>query len=213
MALVEWNMQGVEVTSCSCHWGCPCQFNAPPSAGYCRAYAFTHIEKGHFGEVALDGLRWGILAAWPGPIHQGNGTLQAIVDERANAKQRAALEAVAHGRETEPGKLVWQVFASMVTKVLPTLYKPIDLSIDLKASTAKVVIPDVVDSSVGPITNPVTGAPHFVHVRLPKGMEFNDAEFASSTAKTRKQAGIELDFDRTHAHLARVHWGTHGVVA
>jgi hypothetical protein len=43
-------------------------------------------------------------------------------------------------------------------------------------------------------------------------MEFNDAEFASATAKTQKEAGIELDFERTHAHLARVHWSTHGLV-
>ena len=31
------------------------------------------------------------------PIHLGNGMLQAIVDERADARQRAALEAIAHG--------------------------------------------------------------------------------------------------------------------
>ena len=213
MALVEWSMQGVEVTSCSCHWGCPCQFNALPSEGYCRAYALSQIEKGRFGDVPLDGLRWGVLAAWPGPIHMGNGMLQAIVDERADARQRAALEAIAHGRETEPGKLVWQIFSSMVSKFLPTLYKPIDLTIDLKSRTAKILVSGVLDGNVSPITNPVTGAAHFVHVTLPKGMEFNEAEFASATAKTGTQAAIELDFERTHAHLARFHWSTHGVVS
>lgn len=33
------------------------------------------IDEGHFGKTRLDGLKWAILAAWPGPIHLGNGQL------------------------------------------------------------------------------------------------------------------------------------------
>lgn len=50
-----------------------------------------HIDEGHFGDVRLDGLRWAAVAHWPGPLHEGNGTLQAIVDERADEKQTEAL--------------------------------------------------------------------------------------------------------------------------
>ena len=50
-----------------------------------------HTDEGHFGDVRLDGLRWAAVAHWPGPLHEGNGTLQAIVDERADEKQREAL--------------------------------------------------------------------------------------------------------------------------
>src|SRR5882757_6926137 len=71
MAFVEWEMQGVEFANCNCHTGCPCQFNALPDKGHCRAHTFVQVEKGHFGEVPLDGLRWGIMAYWPGPIHLG----------------------------------------------------------------------------------------------------------------------------------------------
>src|SRR5471032_1126874 len=137
MKYTEWSMQGVEFANCNCAFGCPCQFNALPTYGNCRAFTFVQIEKGRFGSVILDGLRWGILASWPGPIHLGNGTFQSIVDERANPEQRAALEAVSQGRETEAGKLIWQVFSTMVTTVLPTLFKPIELTIDVKARTAK----------------------------------------------------------------------------
>lgn len=210
MAFTEWNMQGVEFANCSCNWGCPCQFNGLPSHGDCRAHTFVQIHKGRFGDVALGGLRWGIMAAWPGPIHLGKGTFQAVVDERADARQRAALKAVAHGRETDPGSLVWQIFSTTVTKLLPTLFKPIQLDIDLDERNARLSVPGVIESTAAPITNPVIGAPHHVRVQLPAGIEFSEAEFASGTA--RSQGAIPLEFDGTHAHLARFHWSTHGVV-
>src|ERR1039457_7232069 len=80
MKFADWSMQGVEFANCNCIWGCPCQFNGPPTHGNCRAYTFVQIDRGRFDGVPLDGLRWGILAAWPGPIHLGNGTFQSVVD-------------------------------------------------------------------------------------------------------------------------------------
>jgi hypothetical protein len=211
MKLVEWSMQGFEFGNCNCAVGCPCQFNALPTHGHCRAHTFVQIEKGRFGDVSLDGLRWGIFGQWPGPIHLGHGTFQAVVDERASAEQRAAIEAVALGRETEPGKLIWQVFSTTVTKTLPTLFKTIDLTIDLKTGTAQVKVPGVIDGSAAPISNPVTKAAHRARVTLPTGFEFTEAEFVAGRAKA-SSGPIELDFDNTHAHLAKIHWSTHGVV-
>ncbi len=210
MPLTEWTMQGTEMVTCNCDCGCPCQFSRLPTHGDCRALIFVQIDRGRFGDVPLDGLRWGILAAWPGPIHKGNGTLQVIVDERASAAQRDAIEAVAHGRETEPGTVVWAVFASMVTEFLPTLSRPIDMTIDYDNRRASVRVPDVVEGTVGPILNPVNGKPNRARVTLPAGFEFTEAEFASGTA--RAGGRIALDFTDTHAHLAHVHWSTHGVV-
>jgi hypothetical protein len=45
---------------------------------------------------------------------------------------------------------------------------------------------------------------------LPTGFEFTEAAFVSG--KSRTEGPIELNFDGTHAHLASVHWSTHGVV-
>lgn len=211
MKLVEWFMQGVEFVNCNCAWGCPCQFHALPTHGNCNAYGFVQIEKGRFGDVPLDGLRWGILAEWPGAIHHGNGTFQSIVDERADAKQRAALEAVSHGKETEPGKLIWQVFSTTVTKLLPTLFKPIELNIDYEARKARVRVPGVVEGSAEPIKNDVTGADIPVQLRLPVGFEFHEAELVNGKGQTTN-GSIKLKYDGTHAHLARIHWSTHGIV-
>ena len=77
MAFTEWTMKGVEFVNCNCAWGCPCQFNSLPTYGDCCALAFGQIEQGRYGDVPLDGLRWGVLLAWPKAIHLGNGTSRA----------------------------------------------------------------------------------------------------------------------------------------
>ncbi|HWX19057.1 MAG TPA: DUF1326 domain-containing protein [Candidatus Binatia bacterium] len=207
---VDWEMKGAEFTNCNCSWGCPCQFNGMPTQGHCRAFSFVQIDKGHFGDVPLDGLRWGILAAWPGAIHLGNGQFQTVVDEKANANQRAAIESVSHGRETEPGSLIWQVFSTTITQFLPTLAKPIQLTIDYAGRTAQVKVPGLLEGKAESIRNPVTGAPHPVRVTMPTGFEFTESEVLSG--KSKATGAIALDLDGSHAHLARIHWSTRGVV-
>jgi hypothetical protein len=207
---VNWKMEGLEFTNCNCAWGCPCQFNGTPTNGDCRAFCFVQIEKGRFGEVPLDGLRWGILAAWPAAIHLGNGTFLSVIDEGADSKQRQALEAISHGKETEPGSLIWQVFSTTVTKLLPTVYKPINLAIDYSARTARVSVPGLVEGRAESIHNPVTGAAHQVRVTMPTGFEFTESEVVSG--KSKATGPIELELDGSHAHLARIHWSTQGVV-
>ena len=42
-----------------------------------------------------------MIAKWPGPIHEGNGARQIIIDEQANAEQREGLEKILTGQDTE----------------------------------------------------------------------------------------------------------------
>jgi hypothetical protein len=207
---IDWEMHGLEFANCNCNWGCPCQFNGPPTLGHCRAFCFVQIDKGHFGDVPLDGLRWGMIAAWPGAIHLGKGRFQTIVDEQANTQQLAALETVSHGGETEPGSLIWQVFSATIANYLPTLHKPIQLAIDYTGRTAQVNVPGVLEGKADSIRNPVTGAAHPVRVTMPTGFEFTESEVLSGHSKA--SGAIELDLDGSHAHLARIHWSTRGVV-
>lgn len=207
---IDWSMQGLEFANCNCAWGCPCQFNGMPTHGNCCAFCFVSIEKGHFGDVPLSGLRWGILGAWPSAIHLGNGTFVSVIDEGADAKQRNAIEAVSHGKETEPGSLIWQVFSTTVTRFLPTLYKPIELSVDYSGRTARLKVPGVVEGQAESIRNPVTGAPHPVRVSMPTGFEFSESEVVNG--KSKASGPIEFQLEGSHAHLARIHWSTRGVV-
>ena len=207
---MEWALQGLEYVNCNCAWGCPCQFNGPPTQGHCRRPRLCRSKRATLARSPLDGLRWGVLAAWPAAIHLGNGRLQTIIDERADPRQRKAIEAISHGEETEPGTLVWQVFATTITEFLPTLYKPIDLAIDYPARTARVRVPGLIEGAAETIRNPVTREPHPVRVTMPTGFEFTDSEVLSGQSKAT--GPIALDLDGSHAHLARIHWSTHGVV-
>ena len=66
MAIADWRMQGVEFIACNCNWGCPCQFDAPPTHGHCQAVASMRVDHGYFNQVTLEGLCWAATFAWPG---------------------------------------------------------------------------------------------------------------------------------------------------
>jgi hypothetical protein len=210
MKLVEWSMQGTEFTNCNCGWGCPCQFNQNPTHGDCRAYIFVQIEKGRFGDVPLDGLRWCAMFSWPGAIHEGHGTCQSIIDERANPEQRAALEAISHGKETEPGRLIWQVFSTTVEEVKPTLYRAIDLNINIDARTAHGKVEGLIEGKGEPIPKIGVEGGHRIKLVIPEGFEFTEAEVISGSSTAT--AELDVSFKESHAHVVRFHWGTHGVV-
>jgi hypothetical protein len=71
--MVTWEIEGREFGSCNCNYGCPCQFNALPTHGHCRALAVFDIEQGFHGSTRLNGLRAAGIFRWPGPIHEGEG--------------------------------------------------------------------------------------------------------------------------------------------
>jgi hypothetical protein len=196
MARVDWYIEGLEFGSCVCDYGCPCQFEALPTHGHCRGFEAVDIAKGHFGDTDLTGLRFSVLYAWPGPIFEGGGEMQAIIDERANEAQRKALETVLHGGETDEEKTHWWVFHAMSDTVHPTLYKPIEFEADMEARTVRVVIPGVLECTGRPIQPPYGGPPHRVRIEIPDGIEFEVAEVGSAT--TTANAAIELDLKDTY---------------
>ena len=99
--MTPWEIHAIEVSNCNCAYGCPCQFNALPTTGTCEAAVGYKIQKGNYGGVSLDGLSAGMTAKWPGPIHEGNGERQIIIDDKATAEQKDALEKILSGEEEE----------------------------------------------------------------------------------------------------------------
>ncbi len=210
MTHTDWMIRGSEIASCNCDYGCPCQFNAAPTNGNCRAAVGIEIETGHYGKVKLDGLRVAATAAWPGPIHLGHGEIQPIVDERATPEQREALLKIMSGQDTEPGATFFQVFVSMCDKIHPPMFKKIDYSADLDSCDGHISVPGVVEVKTEAIRNPMTGNAHHARVSLRQGFEYLDAEYASGTITS---AGpIALSSADKHAHLAKLHMTGQGLV-
>ena len=42
--MIEWTIRGREFANCNCSYGCPCQFNALPTDGTCKAAADSLIK-------------------------------------------------------------------------------------------------------------------------------------------------------------------------
>ena len=209
--MTPWEIHALELANCNCAYGCPCQFNALPTTGSCEASVAFQIDKGHYGDVRLDGLRTAMVAKWPGPIHMGDGQMQIIIDEAATLAQRAALQSIMTGGDTEDMATMWWVFSKMSPHKHETLYRKIELSIDVDKRRGKAVVPGVFPSEVEPIRNPVTGAEARARINLPFGFEFRVAEMASGRTKT--EGAIDLpNNDGTHAHLCNLHLSHKGVI-
>jgi hypothetical protein len=211
MAQIDWYIEGVEFSNCNCDYACPCQFESPrPTHGDCRGFAAVRIDKGHFGDVRLDGLCGALLYAWPGPIYEGNGECQAVIDERAVAKQREALATVLYGGETNEGATHWWVYRTMSRTVHPPIFNPIEFDVNIERRTARIIMPGILQSSARPIRSPATGGEHRVRIDLPNGIEFEIAEIGSGTTNTT--ASIALDLKDTYGHFTRLRQSGSGVV-
>ena len=138
--MTPWEIKAIEFVNCNCSYGCPCQFNAPPTHGHCEAAGAFQIKEGHYGDVKLDGLTMGAIFQWPGAIHEGRGKCQPFVDERADAKQREALLKIMSGQDTDPMATVFAVFASTMEKVYDPIFAPIDFEVDAAALRPDMVI-------------------------------------------------------------------------
>jgi hypothetical protein len=192
----DWYIEGEAYGNCNCDYGCPCQFEAVPTDGTCRGFEVLRIDKGHFEDVNLSGLKIAMFYAWPGPVSEGKGELQAVIEEKANEEQRSALETVLHGKETEDAATHWWVFHAMSDTIHPTLYKPIEFEIDINEVTARVVIPGMVESTGGPIRPDHTeDSTHRVQIVIPGGIEFEVAEMGSASTKTSSESVIELNLE------------------
>ncbi|HEY0846360.1 MAG TPA: DUF1326 domain-containing protein [Noviherbaspirillum sp.] len=210
MARADWRLEGEWIKNCICAWGCPCDFNARPTHGECKGFAGMHIVKGHFEQTRLDDLSFFAVVHFPGALHEGNGQLQPIIDEKANPEQRNALLEIMSGKHSAEGTL-FHIFSLIITKVHDPVFAPVRLEFDKDARLARLSIPGVLESSVEPIRNPVTGLPHRIRVVMPEGFEHIEGEVAS--ADIRSSGAIAIDSKGTHSTLAHVVQTPEGVAA
>src|ERR1700730_7961773 len=187
---VEWRVKATEFANCNCIYACPCQFNALPTNGNCHAAGAWQIEQSHFGAVRLHGLRAIGLYNYPGPVHEGNGTMQVIIDERADAGQRDALLKILTGQETDEMATMWWVYAAMAPNKLEPLFRSFEFESAAEARRGRFLVPGIIETVAEPIRNPVTGAEHRVRIDLPHGFEFRIAEIGSGT--TRATGAVAL---------------------
>lgn len=206
----KWTIKGREFVHCNCAYGCPCQFNALPTHGDCRAVAGFDIDEGFHGETRLDGLRFALIVAWPGAIHEGRGEAVPIVDERASPAQRQALLRIMSGEDTEPGATLFQVFAATFDKVHDPIFARIDFEVDVDRRTARLNVPGLIQARGEPVINPMSGEEHRARINLPSGFEYDVCEIGRGWAET--QGPVRLSLSDSNAQFAALHMTQSGVV-
>jgi hypothetical protein len=210
MTMIDWHIEGESYGNCNCDWSCPCQFEARPTYGNCQGIEAFRVDTGHFGDVKLDGLKAALFYSWPGAIFEGNGETQAIIDERADEAQREALLAIMSGKHTNEAATHFWVFHAMSTTVHEPLFKPIEFDVDIDARTAKLSIPDVVESIGSPIRGPVSGDPHRIRIDMPEGIEFEIAEIGNGSSEAT--GAIKLQLENTYGQWNVLRMTGSGVV-
>ena len=209
MAYVDWMIRGPKIASCSCNYGCPCEFNAPPTNPVCEGLEAQRIDEGWFGDVRLDGLIIGARYRWPGPLHEGGGIVQGLISEQADEAQREALFQILEGKEQEP-TTVFNIVGSTIEKEFDPIFAGFEFECDMEALTGYFRVPGVMEMKLGPIKNPVTGVDYPAQIVLPTGFEFRAAEMASGTFEASGE--IELNSTGVYAFLTDVAYGPYGLI-
>jgi len=152
-----------------------------------------HIERGAYGDVTLDGLSLSLYANWPGAIHEGKGEALMLVDDRADAAQRTALETLLGGKVGGP----WEILGW----TWPTVHGPYAVTYELAFDgvRTKVRCGDYVEVEGTPITNPVTGAEAHPSVVLPEGIILKRGDLG---ATSRFRVNHKMGYDHSGQYLA-----------
>ena len=207
----QWLFKSETYDNCNCAVNCGCQFNLPSTHGFCESAFVGEVVDGHFNDTPLSGLNWAGLYKWPGEIADGNGQRQIVIDERADAAQRKALEAIISGEAGKPLSNLFSVFASTCSNHCETLYLPIELDVNFDRRTAKVEIPGVMSSTGKPMVNEFNDEPFHIALARPSGsFEFTYAEIGLGT--TSVTGDIEMAFEDSWAHFCVHHFNQDGLV-
>ncbi len=198
----KWFFDADYLQACNCDYGCPCEFAAPPTTGFCEGMGVWRIERGKYDSVSLDGLALGFAAKWPGAIHEGNGTVCLLVDEKATPAQREALIAIGSG---EAGGLPFEILATTFSTLLEPKYVPVEFNLNGLQSSAR--LGEGFRIALEPIKNQVTREPEQVTVNHGTGFIFKTAECASAREGAVDLKEMKFSYPNKAGFVARIHYG------
>ena len=202
----SWSIAGEYFENCNCAVVCPCLFStsapfaAMPTEGACEVPFVFHIDRGNYGDVPLDGLNAVVIVRTPGPMIEGNWTAALYVDERADVRQRAALQAIFTGQAGG----VMGTFAPLITEVLGVKAVPITYRVEGKRRSVE--IPGIMNLAVRPAASAMGEDKEIVaanaHPYAPEGVAVAVGEEGSTWA----DYGLRWDNSGRNGHYAAINW-------
>jgi len=205
MADPKWQISGQYMESCNCDYLCPCIYTNPQGAATfdnCTASLVFRIDSGRSGDVVLDGLGFALLVRSGRVMADGDWVLGCVVDERADAAQRAALSAIVSG---EAGGTPGMIRSRLVSDFRGVEFKPIDFR--MAGTERSVTIPGVLSFEVAGVI-PRHGGDEPIcidNVSHPAGRRL-----ALARAKSYRVEGFGLDLEMigkgNNGHFAPFAW-------
>jgi hypothetical protein len=192
----RWQVQGDWFDTCSCNIPCPCTFAQPPTNNHCEGVLAWHIRQGQYGDVRLDGLSIIALGTFDGNIWEGKSkaTMAMFIDERADNRQREALQMIFGGRVGGwPG-----TFAQFIGEVRGMDFAPIDFHVDKDLASWRAEIPGKVTSRAEALGGPTTPPGKRVQVHNAGGSETGPGGIATyGTAVADRADAFGFTWSRT----------------
>jgi len=167
----KWKASGDWFDVCKCNIPCPCEFAQAPTYEECDGILAYHIKKGNYGDIPLDDLNVLALGSFKGNIWTGDGltrvNMAIFFDEKANEKQREALNMIFSGRA---GGFMAE-FAKLIGEIRGIEYASIkfELADDLSYWSAE--IPGKILARAEALTGPTTPPGKRVQTINPPGSE------------------------------------------
>src|ERR1700745_2143261 len=158
-----------------------------------------HIDSGRYGDVALDGLNVALAIHTPGRMADGNWSVAAYIDQRADDKQTEALGGIFAGAAVRP----MAAFPPLIGKNLGVKKVPITYRIDGKTRSAE--IPGVLHMSVDPLPTMHPSGEMWAntgHPISPEKLAFG----MGASGNSFSDHGMQWDNSGRHRAYARIRW-------
>jgi hypothetical protein len=203
--MAKWQLTGDYFENCNCDVVCPClaspvaPLTAKPTQGSCDVALVFHVDRGRYDAVALDGLNVAVVVHTPGPMADGNWTLAAYIDERADDAQTAALGAIFGGGEGGP----MAAFAPLVGNHLGAKKTAINYAVSGKVRSAD--IPGILHMGVEPLPTMHPSGETLAALGHPVAPD-NLALAKGRNGSTFSDHGMRWDNSGKNGHYAPISW-------
>lgn len=201
----RWRISGDYFENCNCDVVCPCLFSAgapmtaQPTAGSCEVPFAFHIDEGSYGDVRLDGLNVVVALRTPGIMSEGNASVALYLDERADDRQREALQAIFSGAAGGPPAAL----APLITSVLGVKSVPIHWRKEGKSRAVE--IPGVARLSVHAVPSMNPDGEIWASNAHPLAMD-KLALAVGDDGSTYEDHGMRWDNSGKNGHYAAINW-------
>ena len=203
--MASWQLTGDYFENCNCDVVCPClvstaaPLTARPTQGVCDVALLFHIDRGRYDQVSLDGLNVALVAHAPGPMADGNWSVAAYIDERADDSQTAALGAIFTGAEGGP----MAAFAPLIATNLGVKKTAITYTVSGKTRSAQ--IPGILNMAVEPIPTAHPSGEIWADIGHPVAPD-RMALAVGRAPSTFADHGMRWDNSGKNGHYAPISW-------